>query len=64
MVGVQSEDFGGLVQAVHIVATVDGKVAADETRDHRARAPGCALPREIVLTQGEPARAPRWWSRR
>ena len=30
VVGVQAEDFGGLVEAVHIVATVDGKVADDE----------------------------------
>ncbi|MEA2746976.1 MAG: hypothetical protein QOI41_1119 [Myxococcales bacterium] len=44
VVGVQSEDFGGLVEAVHIVATVDGKVASDET------VPAAALPKELVLT--------------
>ncbi|MDB5212151.1 MAG: hypothetical protein JWO86_78, partial [Myxococcaceae bacterium] len=44
VVGVQTEDFGGLVEAVHIVATVDGKVASDET------VTTAALPKELVLT--------------
>ena len=51
VVGVQSEDFGGLVQAIHIVATVDGKVASDET------VTGSVLPKEIVLTGASGARA-------
>ena len=51
VVGVQSEDFGGLVQAIHIVATVDGKVASDET------VTGSVLPKEIVLTGTSGARA-------
>jgi hypothetical protein len=51
VVGVQSEDFGGLVQAIHIVATVDGKVASDET------VAGSVLPKEIVLTGASGARA-------
>ena len=62
VVGVQSEDFGGLVQAVHIVATVDGKVASDETVT--VSAPGAAggaagglVPKEIVLTGASGARA-------
>lgn len=51
VVGVQSEDFGGLVQAIHIVATVDGKVASDET------VTGSVLPKEILLTGTSGARA-------
>lgn len=53
VVGVQSEDFGGLVQAIHIVATVDGKVASDET----VTVTGSVLPKEIVLTGTSGARA-------
>lgn len=56
VIGVQSEDFGGLVQAVHIVATVDGKVADDETLTIAA-GPGGALPKEIVLQGAPGARA-------
>jgi len=56
VVGVQSEDFGGLVQAVHIVATVDGKVADDETLTIAASSNG-ALPKEIPLQGAPGARA-------
>jgi hypothetical protein len=63
VVGVQSEDFGGLVQAVHIVASVDGKVTDDETIT--VGAPGAptsagaaaTLPKEIVLEGAPGARA-------
>ena len=48
VIGVQSDDFGGLVEAVHIVATIDGKVSSDETVTIGARNPA-ALPKEIVL---------------
>ncbi|MDB4933102.1 MAG: hypothetical protein JWP87_74 [Labilithrix sp.] len=48
VVGVQADDFGGLVESVHIVATVDGKVAHDETVAIGASNP-TALPKEIVL---------------
>jgi hypothetical protein len=48
IVGVQAEDFGGLVDNVHIVATVDGKVASDETVRVGPTNP-TALPKEIVL---------------
>ena len=44
IVGVQADDFGGLVESVHIVATVDGKVASDETVNPTA------LPKEVLLT--------------
>jgi len=66
VVGVQAEDFGGLVQAVHIVASVDGKVADDETIAIAAPgapgAPGAggaasALPKEILLQGAAGARA-------
>jgi hypothetical protein len=60
VVGVQSDDFGGLVEAVHIVATVDGKVASDETLTigpaNGAAAPP-ALPKEIVLNGAPGAKA-------
>jgi hypothetical protein len=52
VVGVQADDFGGLVEAVHIVATVDGKVAHDETVTIGAASP-TALPKEFVL-EGAP----------
>jgi hypothetical protein len=50
IVGVQAEDFGGLVDKVHIVATVDGKVATDETIavSTSAGSPS-GLPKEITL---------------
>ena len=61
VVGVQAEDFGGLVQAVHIVASVDGKVADDETITIGAApgAPGAVgtLPKEILLQGATGARA-------
>lgn len=66
VVGVQSEDFGGLVQAVHIVASVDGKVTDDETITIGAPGtPGAGgtagaaatLPKEIVLEGAPGARA-------
>ncbi len=43
VIGVQADDFGGLVESVHIVATVDGKVASDETVSP------AALPKEVLL---------------
>jgi hypothetical protein len=49
VVGVQAEDFGGIVDAVHIVATVDGKVAADETVKVGTASP-TGLPKEVLLT--------------
>jgi hypothetical protein len=63
VVGVQSEDFGGLVQAVHIVVSVDGKVTDDETIT--VGSPGGpssgggapTLPKEIVLEGVPGARA-------
>jgi hypothetical protein len=62
VVGVQSEDFGGLVESVHIVATVDGKVASDQTltigaANGAANATPPALPKEIVLTGAPGAKA-------
>ena len=51
VIGVQSEDFGGLVEWIHIVATVDGKVSSDQT------VPAAALPKEIVLGGPPGARA-------
>jgi hypothetical protein len=56
VVGVQSEDFGGLVDSVHIVATIDGKVASDQTLAIGASTP-TALPKEIVLEGAPGARA-------
>jgi hypothetical protein len=56
VVGVQSDDFGGLVEAVHIVATVDGKPFSDETVLIGAANPA-ALPKEVVLTGAAGARA-------
>ena len=44
VIGVQADDFGGLVESVHIVASVDGKVASDETVSPTA------LPKEVLLT--------------
>ncbi len=49
VVGIQSDDFGGLIESVHIVATVDGKVATDETLAIGAANP-TALPKEVLLT--------------
>jgi len=51
VVGVQADDFGSLVDAVHIVVTVDGKEASDET------VKPTALPKEIILTGAAGARA-------
>jgi hypothetical protein len=48
VVGVQAEDFGGLVDSVHIVASVDGKVSSDETL-RVGPSNATALPKEIVL---------------
>jgi hypothetical protein len=56
VVGVQADDFGGLVESVHIVATIDGKVASDETVQIGASNPN-ALPKEIVLRGVTGARA-------
>lgn len=56
VVGVQADDFGGLVDAVHIVATVDGKPFADETVTVSGASPG-ALPKELLLTGAPGARA-------
>lgn len=55
VVGIQSDDFGGLVEAVHILATVDGKVATDETI---AVGPTnqTALPKELMLRGAPNAR--------
>lgn len=51
VIGVQADDFGALVEAVHIVATIDGKVASDET------VKPTALPKEVILTGATGARA-------
>lgn len=48
VVGVQSEDFGGLVEAVKITASVDGKVTSDETIAIGASNP-TALPKEVTV---------------
>jgi hypothetical protein len=56
VVGVQADDFGGLVESVHIVATVDGKVAHEETVAIAASNP-TALPKEFVLTGAAGAKA-------
>lgn len=48
VVGVQADDFGGIVESVHIVATVDGKVASDETVKVGPSNP-TGLPKEIPL---------------
>ena len=56
VVGVQAEDFGGLVDSVHIVATVDGKVTAEETVRIGATNP-TGLPKEILLKGAPGARA-------
>ena len=56
VIGVQAEDFGGLVTSVHIVASVDGKVSSDETVAIGAANP-TALPKEIMLTGAAGARA-------
>ena len=54
VVGVQMEDFGSIVENVHIVATIDGAPAADETvRVGSSNAPTGALPKEIAL-KGKP----------
>jgi hypothetical protein len=52
VVGVQSEDFGGIIDSVHIVATIDGATASDETITVGTKNP-TALPTEITLA-GEP----------
>ena len=56
VVGVQAEDFGGLVDSVHIVATIDGKVSSDETVRVGPTNP-TGLPKEIVLKGAPGARA-------
>jgi hypothetical protein len=56
VVGIQAEDFGGLVESVHIVATVDGKVASEETLAIGPANP-TALPKELLLTGAAGARA-------
>lgn len=53
IIGVQADDFGGIVENVHIVATVDGQPAADENvritpSNGGVTAPG-GLPKEITL---------------
>ena len=55
VIGVQADDFGGLVEAVHIVANVDGKVASEETIAVGPSNP-TALPKEIVLRGAPGAR--------
>jgi hypothetical protein len=55
VVGVQADDFGGLVDAVHITATVDGKPFAEETL--KVGASPAALPKELLLTGATGARA-------
>lgn len=55
VIGVQSDDFGGIVENVHIVATIDGKVAADENVKVTSAGPNtgpvaAGLPKEIALT--------------
>lgn len=55
VVGVQSDDFGGLVDSVHIVSTVDGQPFSDETVLLAGNP--AALPKEIVLTGAAGARA-------
>jgi hypothetical protein len=52
VVGIQADDFGGLIDRVHIVATVAGKVTSDVTIPVGPSAPN-ALPKEIVL-EGAP----------
>ena len=56
VVGIQADDFGGLIESVHVVATVDGKVASDETLAIGAANP-TALPKEILLTGAAGAKA-------
>lgn len=56
VVGVQTEDFGGLVDSVHIVATIDGKVSSDETVRLGPSNP-TGLPKEIILKGATGARA-------
>ena len=51
VVGVQADDFGGLVESVHIVATIDGKVTSDQTLKPTA------LPKEVVIEGAAGARA-------
>ena len=55
VVGVQSDDFGGVVDTVHIVSTVGGKPFSDETVLLVGNP--TALPKEIVLTGAAGARA-------
>ena len=55
VVGVQSDDFGGLVETVHIVATVDGKPASDQTLRVGPTNP-TALPKEVLLEGAAGAR--------
>jgi hypothetical protein len=52
VVGVQTEDFGGLVDTVHVIATVDGKVAQDETLSITKG----ELPKELMLEGAAGAR--------
>ncbi len=54
VVGVQAEDFGGLVESVHIVTTIEGKVSSDETV--RVGPQGSGLPKEVVVKGAPGAR--------
>jgi len=56
VVGIQADDFGGIVEAVHIVATVDGKAFSEETVAIGAANP-TALPKELLLTGAAGAKA-------
>ena len=49
VVGVQSEDFGPVVESVHVVATVDGALVSDQTILTGTANP-TALPKEIEIT--------------
>ncbi|MDB4947260.1 MAG: hypothetical protein JWP97_6794 [Labilithrix sp.] len=49
VVGLQSEDFGSVLESVHLRATVGGKLASDQTFPAGTSAP-TALPKELVLT--------------
>lgn len=57
VVGVQADDFGGLISAAHIVATVDGKVSFDETVTVGPSNNPSGLPKEILLSGPPGARA-------
>lgn len=53
VVGIQAEDFAGLLDSVHLTATVDGKAFANET----VRLTQAPLPKELRLTGAAGARA-------